>query len=73
MSRQRLKVLAIIKDSIAATGQWPTQRQIAVAMGWRNNSSVVDCIGGLARDGRLRRVRNDGPVMKRYEIVEDRR
>ncbi len=73
MSRQRLKVLAIIKDSIAATGQWPTARQITDAMGWKNTGSVADCISSLARNGHLRRIKNDGPVMQRYEIVEDRR
>lgn len=70
MTRKRLQVLDIIKSSVAASGKWPTSRQIADAMQWKDTGSVADCISALARNGHLRRIRNDGPVTQRYEIVE---
>lgn len=71
MSRQRLKVLEIIKSEVAATGKWPSARMIADEMGWKNTSGVADSLTALVRYGYLRRVHNHGPVMARYEIVED--
>lgn len=70
MSRQRLRVLEIIKSEIAVTGRWPSARMIADEMGWKNTSGVFDSLTALVRYGHLRRVKNTGPRMSRYEIVD---
>lgn len=70
MSRQRLRVLEIIKSEIAATGRWPSARMIADEMGWAGTSGVYDCLIALVRYGYIRRTNNNGPLMSRYEIVD---
>lgn len=70
MSRQRLRVLEIIKSEVAATGRWPTSRMVADKMGWKNSSGISDCLTAMVRYGWIKRVKNDGPLMERYELVE---
>jgi SOS-response transcriptional repressor LexA len=71
MSRQRLRVLDIIKAEVAATGRWPTARMIADEMEWKTTSGVRDSLTAMVRYGWIKRVRNDGPMMQRYEILEN--
>lgn len=47
------RVLAFIKSEIAAGRPFPSRSAIAVAMGWRHDSSASDALMGLYRHGHL--------------------
>jgi len=70
MRNQRVNVLKIIKSEVAATGRWPSARMIADEMEWKNTAGVYDCLTAMVRYGWIKRVREDGPVMSRYELKE---
>jgi SOS-response transcriptional repressor LexA len=70
MSRRRLQVLDIIKSEIAATGRWPSAQMIADEMEWNTTSGVPDCLSALCRYGYLKRIKEDGPLMSRFVVVD---
>ena len=51
---RRNQLLGFIRLYVADNGRWPTARQMADHMGWKNEGSVGDALSGLVRDGQLR-------------------
>lgn len=49
---RRLQLLAFLEEE-AVAGRWPTQRAMAVRMGWKNPGSCVDALWALVKDGHL--------------------
>ncbi len=52
---QRAKALAFIQAESTKPRGFPTVKQIAAHMGWRNEQSARDCLSGLLRDGWVER------------------
>jgi SOS-response transcriptional repressor LexA len=64
-----LRVLEIIRSEVDATGRMPTPSMIRDEMEWKTTSGVIDVMIRLARNGYIRRIKEDGPLMQRYELV----
>jgi hypothetical protein len=70
---QRDRVLAFIKERVAHNG-FPSMREIADHMGWKNKSGAIDACHYLVAEGHLTRQRRKGrptrEPMYEFQLVE---
>jgi DNA-binding MarR family transcriptional regulator len=66
ISPQTAKVLAIIRDEMEKTGQFPERRIIADRMRWQTTSGVSETIGRLVYSGHLTRQQAPAGTRRRY-------
>ncbi len=58
---RRAQLLAFVRLFVEDEGRWPTAREMANHMGWKNEGSVGDALSGLVRDGHVRLRKSANP------------
>ena len=51
---QQQRALEYLQSVVAATGKFPSRMEIAAHMGWKNESSVSDCLARLHWRGKIK-------------------
>lgn len=55
LPRRQVEVLALIDARLSKSRPFPSLREIADAMGWKNEASAADCLNRLVWRGKLSR------------------